>query len=751
MMKIAAGMSLIPILVTALSFPKPASCELQIMNCKKNIDWTRAIPVQRMVVVVSEAATDLESYASDELVKYLRLLFDINISKEHGRNLAKGSVHQPAIILGTPQSNPLLVELLTRDSVPFDEETPGGDGYIIKSATYKNQNVLLIGGSNENGVLYGVYEFLQLYGIRFYSTGDVLPDNPNPFSLPVLDFREKPYFRIRGLNNFLNMDVIDYTKKQPADYPFKEPYMDYGFVQWNDYARFFDQMAKLRFNYIHFGLNYIYLPGHDFIPQYWHFEYKGLGTVKEGLPGSTSILRQAMAYAKKRGFVVAVGIDLTNVPPEIRDNFGELSDKDTPDWRDVTDPVLQEMERMKVRTLRETFPDADYLLVWSGEAPAACGNSDCVSFIDKYRDAYGIDYDSLRKGGYHLTGYERFEHVALLNESLLKHPEFLTSLHPAHLGFGATGMTSLYPFLDRILPSDMIVLTNFSHSDWALPDRIDDAVPGFTGSYDRIFNTAIGFDMIQDYPQGGVIPARLGFIKAIQHGFDGFHAGYWRLCGYEHLASYISTASWNPMMTEEDFFRDFVTNFYGVHGKGIDYLVKAYFLLEDHSCLLNLPYGTYGPHLRDSIHKEYILPILEKYGDRFDYQKNPYSYSSKEAMEQVLALFQSASRFVNTEGGRKRIKAHISNELRRIIADEELMYSFFQKAESLKTEFAAAEHAENKKEVSAQLEQALQAAMDSRNAQHRGWWPSISRYMHDYGTEILGKLGEEMSDNVVGD
>ena len=79
------------------------------MNCKKNIDWTRAIPVQRMVVVVGEAATDLESYASDELVKYLRLLFDINISKEHGRNLAKGSVHQPAIILGTPQSNPLLV------------------------------------------------------------------------------------------------------------------------------------------------------------------------------------------------------------------------------------------------------------------------------------------------------------------------------------------------------------------------------------------------------------------------------------------------------------------------------------------------------------------------------------------------------------------------------------------------------------------------------------------------------------------
>ena len=139
MMKIAAGMSLIPILITALSFPKPASCELQIMNCKKNIDWTRAIPVQRMVVVVGEAATDLESYASDELVKYLRLLFDINISKEHGRNLAKGSVHQPAIILGTPQSNPLLVELLTRDSVPFDEETPGGDGYIIRAQPVKTK------------------------------------------------------------------------------------------------------------------------------------------------------------------------------------------------------------------------------------------------------------------------------------------------------------------------------------------------------------------------------------------------------------------------------------------------------------------------------------------------------------------------------------------------------------------------------------------------------------------------------------
>ena len=182
--------------------------------------------------------------------------------------------------------------------MPFVEEDPGDDGYVIKSATYENRKVILIGGSNEIGVLYGVYEFLQLYGIRFYSTGDVLPDNPNPFSLPVLDFREKPYFKIRGLNNFLNMDVIDYTRKLPADYPFKEPYMDYGFVQWNDYARFFDQMAKLRFNYIHFGLNHIYLPAHDFIPQYWHFEYNGFGTSEGDAPRSTSVLRQAMAYAK---------------------------------------------------------------------------------------------------------------------------------------------------------------------------------------------------------------------------------------------------------------------------------------------------------------------------------------------------------------------------------------------------------------------------------------------------------------------
>ena len=748
-MNISVLTSLVAILIVALPNLQPVSCQPDKMSPKKNVAWS--IPVQDIMVVLGQAATDFEVYASNELVKYLKMLFHLNVSMENEQNVTANSLNAPAILLGTPQSNPLLVELLARGRVPFDEEAPGDDGYVIKSETYKNQNVILIGGSNENGVLYGVYEFLQLYGIRFYSTGDVLPENPNPFSLPVLDFREKPHFRIRGLNNFLNMDVIDYTKKQPADFPFQESYMDYGFVQWNDHARFFDQMAKLRFNYIHFGLNYIYLPGHDFIPQYWHFKYKGFGTGNEGASSSTSILRQAMAYAKKRGFTVAVGIDLTNVPPEIRDNFGELSDKVTPDWRDVSDPALQEMERMKVRTLRETFPDADYLFVWSGESPAPCGNSDCVSFIDKYRETYGIDYNSLKKGGYYLTDYERFEHVVLLNESLLKHPDFLTSLHPANLGFGATGMTSLYPLLDQIIPSDMVVLTNFSHSDWALPDRIDNAAPGFTGSYDRIFNTAIGFDMIQDHPQGGVIPARLGFIKAMQHGFDGFHAGYWRLCGYEHLASYISIASWNPTITEEDFFRDFVTNFYGVHGKGIDALVKAYFLLEDHSCLLNLPYGTFGPHLRDSIHKEYIQPILEKYGDQFEYQKNPYSYSSKEAMGRVLSLFQSAMGYVNTEGGKKRINAYISNELQRIVADEELMYDFYQKTESLKAEFAATDHAEGKKEVRAQLEKVLHAAIDSRISQHRGWWPSISRYMHDYGTEILGTFDEELSDNEIDD
>ena len=69
---------------------------------------------------------------------------------------------------------------------------------------------------------------------------------------------------------------------------------------------------------------------------------------------------------------------------------------------------------MKVRRLRETFLDADYLIVWSGGSPAPCGNSDRLGFIDKYWEAYGIDYDSLKKGRYYLTGFERFEHVVLL-------------------------------------------------------------------------------------------------------------------------------------------------------------------------------------------------------------------------------------------------------------------------------------------------------------------------------------------------
>jgi hypothetical protein len=97
------------------------------------------------------------------------------------------------------------------------------------------------------------------------------------------------------------------------------------------------------------------------------------------------------------------------------------------------------------------------------------------------------------------------------------------------------------------------------------------------------------------------------------------------------------------------------------------------------------------------------------------------------------------------------LKAYISNELQRIMADEELMYNFYRRVESLKAEFAAAEHAGDKKEVSAQLEQVLHAAIDSRISQHRGWWPSISGYMHDYGTKILGKFGEELSDNVIDD
>ena len=77
-----------------------------------------------------------------------------------GAPLPVSGVTQPnrdgAVILGTPQSSPLIARL------GLDLRGVGAEGYVIRSLTLEGHHVTVIAANRDIGVLYGAFEFLRL-------------------------------------------------------------------------------------------------------------------------------------------------------------------------------------------------------------------------------------------------------------------------------------------------------------------------------------------------------------------------------------------------------------------------------------------------------------------------------------------------------------------------------------------------------------------------------------------------------------
>ncbi|MGO8675066.1 MAG: malectin domain-containing carbohydrate-binding protein [Limisphaerales bacterium] len=92
--------------------------------------------------------------------------------------------------------------------------------------------LLLIVGGDDAGTLYAAYRFAERLGVRFYLHGDVIPDEREPWKMPILDERSSPLFELRGIQPF-------------HDFP-------EGPDWWNrdDYLAIIGQLPKLRMNFL---------------------------------------------------------------------------------------------------------------------------------------------------------------------------------------------------------------------------------------------------------------------------------------------------------------------------------------------------------------------------------------------------------------------------------------------------------------------------------------------------------------------
>jgi len=173
------------------------------------------------VIVQSDSQSFQQNLAAHELRRYLFLRTGAWL--EITNHPVKGQSN----ILLARRDSPELPQALRHAT-----STLGPEEYLIKSTGRSGARQLFIIGGDDTGVLYGAYRLLEHFGIRFYLSGDVIPDGQIAFAIPALDDHGQPLFKLRGIQPF-------------HDFP-------EGPDWWNpdDYLAYIGQLPKMRMNFI---------------------------------------------------------------------------------------------------------------------------------------------------------------------------------------------------------------------------------------------------------------------------------------------------------------------------------------------------------------------------------------------------------------------------------------------------------------------------------------------------------------------
>lgn len=162
---------------------------------------TETIPVVRSgsvqsAIVVGKELSESASFSAAELQKYLAALSGVQIRIISETDISSLSAETTLILLGNPDSNRLIHEASLAKVVNFTGLK--SEGYIVKTGHLKKRPIIAVGGNDDAGTLYAVYELIEQLGVVFLLTGDVIPARQDTLTLRALDLRRQPAFPRRG-------------------------------------------------------------------------------------------------------------------------------------------------------------------------------------------------------------------------------------------------------------------------------------------------------------------------------------------------------------------------------------------------------------------------------------------------------------------------------------------------------------------------------------------------------------------------
>ncbi|MBI2844060.1 MAG: alpha-N-acetylglucosaminidase C-terminal domain-containing protein [Armatimonadetes bacterium] len=245
-------------------------------------------------IMLGPQATSAERHAAEEFSSYIGQMTGARLKTISGLESAGRSV----VLIGRPETNPVIAKLVRMGKLRLSADSPGLDGFIIKTIADGDRTYLVLGGSADRSALYAVYDFLERFcHVGFFWDCERVPKTKS-LEFGDIDFSSRPYFEERQ-----NMQgcAIMYSAQ---------------YWGWKDWKREVDWAAKKKFNIFHVYIGY-YVAAHEAV--------KAMG-VEAPEPtardkAQAELAKKLVAYAHSIGLRTVTTIGIGEVPPAFKRRY----------------------------------------------------------------------------------------------------------------------------------------------------------------------------------------------------------------------------------------------------------------------------------------------------------------------------------------------------------------------------------------------------------------------------------------------
>jgi hypothetical protein len=571
--------------------------------------------------VLAETAKPLEQYAANELQRYVKRLFGASAKVVPERT----DQAECAFLLGTPNHNPAAVS----GSQAFPQLSD--QGFVLRTITFKSKPAVAIVGGSPVATMWGVYELVERYGVRYLLGGDVFPEPKKAFYLPEIDTVFEPVFRVR-------------MWKAMGDFAM-------GMEGWGmaDYRPFLDQLAKLKFNRIRVGSG----PSQPFLG----FDLKGYRNtsatlwygarfpITDDMPGRSLFgdekefwnpdlplpetgyerliaagerhCRELIAYAHSRGIESNFVGSITDFPKDLApivpgaqtvQQLGQLTVSPGADVR-PDDPELREVAAAVLTTTVNTFKDADsYGFPVGTEWPSwvelyetawqeldARYNLHEVTSLEAVLDA-ASQRTEFTGGAARAVNHVKGDLAGLcFLDRLRTDPDILpkSSKPKAKLVYYEVS-EELFPMLPRIMPEDSELLIVLDYTPTRVLRRRDVLATVPEPEIPTILALTLQDDGVGVPPQLTTGSLHQLVTAMREYGLTGFCTRQWMISDLDPCVAYLARAAWDAATTPESTYRDQVRTLCGA--PAVEPMLEAFreietvtMAIEDHGLGIGFP------------------------------------------------------------------------------------------------------------------------------------------------------------------